>query len=336
MKMRDLGEFRFINRISKGLINRTDRVVRGFGDDCAIMKASGGMALLFTSDMLIEGVHFRKEQIPPDNLGRKALAVNLSDIAAMGGTPCDALVSVGIPADFDVEYLDKIYMGMKSMAAEHHVNILGGDTVLSPERLVVSVAMTGEEPEDEILYRDGAQPGDVIFLTGKVGASAAGLDLLENGREFDSKDELLSAHFDPRPHVAEGRIIASSKLASSLIDVSDGLVGDLGHICEQSNVGAEIEQPLIPNSETLKAYCGNFNFDLERFTVYGGEDYVLLGTISEDSSDALAGMFKGRNCSYFPIGRIVEGEGLTLKQSDGTARKLGASGHDHFRTKPNS
>jgi thiamine-monophosphate kinase len=177
MKLSQIGEFGFIDRIKAGCLIREKNVIKAIGDDCCVFRTSGDLVTLLTTDMLVENIHFIRNAMPPFSLGRKALAVNISDIAAMGGTPREAVISIAIPNSVDVEYLDALYDGMKSMAREFDVNLLGGDTTSSPEHLVINIALVGEEAEDEILYRSGAKPGDVIFLTGDVGSSAAGLDI---------------------------------------------------------------------------------------------------------------------------------------------------------------
>lgn len=330
MKIGDLGEFSFIERIKPGCLNRKSGIVSGIGDDCAVFQAGKGRAILLTTDMLIEDIHFRRHEIPPRLLGRKSLAASISDIAAMGGTPGEALISIGIPRNLEIDYLDHLYDGLKAIAAEYEINILGGDTVLSPDRLVVNIALTGEEDIEQVLYRDGAKPGDIIFLSGKVGSAAAGLDLLKSGREFEYRIALLESHFNPVPHVWSGRVIASSGLASSMIDISDGLAGDLGHICRDSGVGAAIELDNIPVSKELASYCSLHRLSIENFILYGGEDYVLLGTVPEDSSPALEDALKSQECEYYMIGRITEEKSIKLLYGDGRFRELERSGYDHF------
>lgn len=331
MKINDLGEFGFIDRIKKGCLNRKNGVITGIGDDCAVFRVSDGMVVLLTTDMLIEDVHFRRSEIPPDLLGRKSLAVSISDIAAMGGIPREAFVSIGIPGDIEIEYLDKIYDGFKSIAEEYGINLLGGDTVSSPDRLIINVALTGEAPEDEILYRDNARAGDIIFITGKPGLSSAGLHLLRNARMFEGEDNLLKAHFDPTPHAQAGRLITSSKKANSLIDISDGLASDLWHICEQSGVGAIVESDMVPIDDSLSSYCRQFRLNIEDFVFHGGEDYILLGTVSERFSQELEMILKSGGCSYFPIGKIVGEQSTRVLYGDGRTRPLNPRGHDHFQ-----
>lgn len=331
MKIKDLGEFRFIDRIKLGCLVRPEGVIKAIDDDCCVFTVPPDTVNLLTTDMLVEDIHFLRDSIPPFILGRKAMAVNISDIAAMGGIPGEAVISLAIPQTIDVDYLDRFYEGMRSMCREFNVNILGGDTASSPLHLVINIALTGWAGRDEVLYRSGARAGDVVFLTGHIGSSAAGLDIVLSSREFSGKEELLAAHFDPCPQVKEGRIIAASKAAHSLIDVSDGVASDLGHICRQSGVGAILEEDAIPVTETFKRYCAEFQVDSEKLSLHVGEDYVLLGTHPEESAGALKTALESKGCKYFPVGRIVEGTGIKLRMADGSVKPIEARGYDHFR-----
>ncbi len=331
MKLKELGEFRFISRITDGCLVRTEGVIKAIGDDCCVFRAPQGKVVLLTTDMLIEDIHFLRNGITPYELGRKSLAVNISDIAAMGGIPGEAVISIGIPATIEIEYLDKLYEGMKSMAREFSVNLLGGDTTSSPKPLVINIALVGWAAEDEVLYRSGAKEGDVIFVTGEVGTSAAGLDLILTGKSFGGKDALLAAHVNPTPQIREGRIIAGLKVANSLIDVSDGVASDLGHICEESGVGAVLEESRMPVTDTFRSYCSEHRLECERLMLHVGEDYVLLGTVPAASADRLKSALESAGCRFFPIGTIVRGEGILLQGSDGSTRRIAASGFDHFK-----
>ena len=331
MNLREIGEFGFIDRVKAGCLIREENVIKAIGDDCCVFRTSGNLVTLLTTDMLVENIHFLREAIPPYLLGRKALAVNISDIASMGGIPREAVISIAIPKSLDIEYLDAFYDGIKSMAREFDINLLGGDTTSSPEHLVINIALVGEEKEDEVLYRSGAKPGDVIFLTGIVGSSAAGLDILLNKRDIDSWEELFGAHHNPTPHIKAGRIIASLKVANSMIDISDGLASDLGHICIESKVGAVIKEEKIPTSVKFKEYRNKYSLDFEYLTLHVGEDYVLLGTVPRENSDKLEKALKAEDCDYFPIGRIIDGTGIQLKMGDGSIKPINPHGYDHFR-----
>ena len=331
MKLKDIGEFGFIKRIESGCLIRDTNVIRGIGDDCCVFKTSGEMATVLTTDMLVEEVHFLLGAISPFELGRKALAVNLSDIAAMGGTPKEAVISIAIPDRVDLATLDDVYHGMKSMAKEFAVNLLGGDTTSSPKHLVINIALVGEAKEDEILYRSGAKAGDVIFLTGPVGSSAAGLDLILRKRDREGWQDLIKAHHNPYPHLKEGRIIAGMKVAHSLIDVSDGIAADLGHICTESKLGAILEESMIPTTDKFKDYCRRFHVNSNHLTLHVGEDYVLLGTVSPKSVKDLGAALESKGCEFYQIGYTVAEPGLQLRTRKNSLETMSADGWDHFK-----
>jgi thiamine-monophosphate kinase len=331
VKLKDIGEFGFIKRVESDCLIRDTNVIRGIGDDCCVFKISGKMAILLTTDMLVEKIHFLLSAISPYELGRKSLAVNLSDIAAMGGIPREAVISIAIPGTVDLTILDGVYQGMKSMAKEFSVNLLGGDTTSSPKHLVINIALVGEAREDEILYRSGAREGDVIFLTGPVGSSAAGLDLTLKGREKEGWEDLIEAHHNPHPHVEEGRIIAGMKVANALIDVSDGVAADLGHICTESKVGAILQERMIPTTEKFRKYCEKFHEDSKYLSLHAGEDYVLLGTVAPGSADDLRAALESGGCEFYPIGHMVAEPGLKLLTSKNSLENMAAKGWDHFR-----
>jgi thiamine-monophosphate kinase len=331
VKLKDIGEFGFIERIKGGCLIRDENVISGIGDDCCVFKTSAEVASLLTTDMLVEQIHFLLEAIPPYQLGRKSLAVNMSDIAAMGGTPKEAAISVAIPDTVDLGLLDALYDGMKSMAQEFEVNLLGGDTTASPGPLIINIALVGEVREEEVLYRSGATVGDVVFLTGPVGSAAAGLDIILKGRGSDEWGELIEAHHNPHPQVKTGRTIASMKVANSLIDVSDGVAADLGHICTESRLGAIVEEEMIPMTEQFRAYCEKFQEDSRRLSLHVGEDYVLLGTVPAESAARLQAALESNGCQFHSIGNTVPESGLRLESRDGSVEVIGASGWDHFR-----
>ena len=331
MKLKDIGEFGFIERIKGGCLIRDENVIRGIGDDCCVFRTSAEAASLLTTDMLVEQVHFLLEAIPPYQLGRKSLAVNMSDIAAMGGTPKEAAISIAIPDTVDLDYLDALYDGMKDMAKEFEVNLLGGDTASSPGPLIINIALVGEARGEEILYRSGAKVGDVVFLTGPVGSAAAGLDIILKERGYDEWEELIEAHHNPYPQIKTGRTIASMKVANSLIDVSDGVAADLGHICAESKLGAIIEEKMIPTTEQFRAYCERFREDSRHLSLHVGEDYVLLGTVPLEAVTRLQEALESSGCQFHPIGKTVAESGLRLEDRNGSVEVIGAKGWDHFR-----
>ena len=332
MGLDNLGEFGFIDRIKRSIVNSDNRIIKGIGDDCAVIKSSGEKAILFTTDILVEDIDFIRELTPAFKLGRKSLAVSLSDIAAMGGTPRDAVISAAIPRRIPLDYLDAIFAGIKSMAQEFDVNIVGGDTSGSPDKLVINIALTGEACEDEILYRSGAKPGDILFLTGYVGASAAGLHAIK-ANHFEQKWQgLIEQQTNPLPHITAGRLLSGLKLVHALIDVSDGLASDLNHICEESGVGGVIHEDSIPVSDSASEYIRIYSLDYRKLALFTGEDYILLGTMPSDTIAMAREALKSSGWPFFIVGEIIEGKGISLKTNDGSIEEIQPLGFDHFKT----
>lgn len=334
MNLNDIGEFGFIERIRAGCLIRPEGVVIPIGDDAAATVAPTGDLLLVTSDLLVERVHFLRPAISGTDLGHKALAVNLSDIAAMGGTARDAYVSIAVPADVKLDYLDAIYDGMKTLAGEFKVNILGGDTTASKTDLVLSITVTGTVAPDQILRRSGALPGDAIVVTGALGDSRAGLQQMLQAKAplSDGEKALYQAHVRPRPHLAEGRWLAQSGAVHAAIDVSDGLSSDIGHIAAASGVGVRLEADRIPVSPALADFCRNRGLDPIAYALAGGEDYVLAGCVAADRIDTLAKDFAdafGR--PLYRIGQTTATGRLEIADPDGRVRSFTAQGWDHFR-----
>jgi len=333
LKFTEIGEFGFIESIKGACITSLSDVIKGIGDDCAVLGPYSGRLLLFTTDMLVEDVHFLWDTITPYQLGRKAIAVNLSDIAAMGGRPLFILISLAIPVGMDVELIQDLYKGMKDICGHYNVNIVGGDTAASPDKLIITVSLIGDAREDEVLYRSGAGPGDRIYLTGTVGDSAAGLKILKKeisppgstGRHF------IKAHNEPEPLIETGRTIAASRLASAMIDLSDGLLSDLGHICKESGVGAKLFRSKIPLSSELKSLASLADFNPLDLALSGGEDYVLLLTVPEARIQDIERLSKDKRPSpLYLIGEIIEGEGIRMVSDDGSMEEITPKGFDHF------
>ena len=336
MKFRDLGEFEFIAKIDREMINRPEGVVKGIGDDAAVFEAPEGQLMILTTDMLIEGVHFLRDTLTPYQLGRKSLAVNLSDAAAMGARPLDAFISLAVPLDLDVEYGEEIYRGLRAIAGEYGVNLLGGDTTRSKDAVVINVALTGAVPGDEVVYRSGAKPGQAIYTTCFLGDSAAGLHMILNaGPKTSTATEkfLYDAHFDPKPHVAQGRFLAENGFASAMLDISDGLASDLRHICKASKVGAVIREDGLPISTELKVYAEQAGIDALDLALFGGEDYGLLLTVPEPKAAELERSFMERfEYAIARIGETTAEQQMVFMYRDGRKKDLGPGGWDSFRT----
>lgn len=333
MKFNEIGEFGFIESIKKECITTLKDVIKGIGDDCAVFGPSSGRVLLFTTDMLVEDIHFLKSKMTPYQLGWKSIAVNLSDIAAMGGRPLILLISLAIPAEMDVEIIQDLYKGMKDICEHHKVNIVGGDTVASPDKLVINVSLIGDAKENEVLYRSGARPGDSIYLTGNVGDSFAGLKILK--KEISSpksiKNHFIKIHNEPKPLIETGMAIAASGFANAMIDVSDGLLPDLGHICKESGVGAMLFRSKIPLSSELKLLASRVKFNPLDLALSGGEDYILLLTVPEANIKCFEMVCKDKGLlPLYLIGEIKEEKGIRMVNDDGSIEEISMRGFNHF------
>lgn len=326
-RLPELGEFGLIGRIASR-VGPSEHVAIGIGDDAAAFRWQAGSLGLATSDMLLEGVHFDLSYCDPRRLGRKSLAVNLSDMAAMGGKPRSFLLSLGLPPSVQVGFIDAFVAGMLELAGEFGVTLVGGDTCSSRSGLVISVTLYGEQEHGRILRRGGARPGDALFVTGAPGDSALGLELLRKGLKEGS---CIERHLDPRPRVREGLALADAGLATAMIDISDGLLADLGHIADSSGVGARIRLDRLPLSAEFAA-----RFDPERERGYsmalgGGEDYELLFTATPERSRDVRELFSRFGTPVTEIGEITSNHGIVVLSPEGEAVSMGKQGYDHFQ-----
>lgn len=351
MKVAQLGERGLIRRIRELVGSGAPGVAVGIGDDTAVLALSDNAKLLATTDLLLEDVHFRRGYATPADIGWKAIAVNLSDIAAMGGTPRFALVALACPADTEVEAIEAFYAGMKAAAQSHGVVIVGGDTCASPCGLLVSVTLLGELAGAPRL-RAGARPGDLIAVTGTLGESAAGLALLETATRVGSAvatdattagalsrdtldpeiaDRVRRAHLRPVARVAEGKWLAASEAVRAMIDLSDGLATDLGHLASESRVGALVRLDRLPVSAAVRSVAGLLGRDPIELAVTGGEDYELLVTADRAGLEGLAaGLQASTGTPLTVIGEVVEAEGgVRFVNARGERARLG-EGFEHF------
>jgi thiamine-monophosphate kinase len=331
--LNDIGEFGFIDRIAPLGLIRPEGVIKGIGDDCAVIAIGGDEYLLVTTDMFVEKVHFLMEWTTPEVIGAKVLTTNISDIAACGGIPRDAFISLAIPEHLDLAWLDDFYRGMSDLAREFSVNLLGGDTTRSKRDVMVNIALTGLVPSSQVLFRHTARPGDLIVLTGPTGESAAGLDILLKGSHLpdDTARGLIRAHLEPRAHVREGRILAESAACDAAIDVSDGVSSDLGHICRDSGLAAVVWEECLPMSERLLEAAAEFGKDPLEWVLNGGEDYVLLAAVRRECLSDLEDKFRDQDLDLFVIGELREGAGMELVKKDGSKTALNPSGWNHFK-----
>lgn len=326
------GEFGLIAGLAEIFGAAPAGVVLGIGDDCAALDQEGPDYLLWTMDTLLEGVHFDLGYTSLRQLGRKSLAVNLSDIAAMGGVPRYALLSLGWPPQRGLAQALEIGQGMAEVAGEFGVAVIGGDTVASPRGVSITVAVLGRVPKGEMLTRAGAGVGDGIFVTGPLGEAAAGLEVLRRGLTLpeEVRRPLRQAHLDPTPQVAAGRLLAGKGLATAMIDLSDGVASDLGHICHQSRVGARLETQAVPMSPGVLAVAAALQQDPLALALAGGEDYQLLFTASQPSSVLEQAFSEAGLRPPLRLGATVPGREVALLGPDGE-RVITGSGYDHFR-----
>lgn len=326
MKLGEIGEFGFIGRIA-ARIGAGEGVRVGIGDDAAVTDMRPGYVLLTTSDMLIEGVHFDLAFTDPYRLGKKSLAVNLSDIAAMGGEPRHFLLSLAIPVDLPLEFLDRFVAGVLDLADLHGVTLIGGDTCKSPRGLVISITLHGEQLPERVICRAGARPGDAVYVTGTVGDSALGLALLQHG---ETEGPAIDRHLDPAPRVRAGIALAEAGLATAMIDISDGLLADLGHIAERSGVGVRVEAGLLPLSPFFRATAARFVPDSLSLALAGGEDYELLFTAPVACEADIFALTTAVGVACRRIGTITAGGGIVVTGEAGQPLALPKTGFNHF------
>src|SRR5215204_593424 len=288
--MKDRSEFDFIDALRRRVASSAQSIVTSIGDDAAVFRGNSGKETVVTVDLLIEDIDFRRTTTPPYLLGHKALAVSLSDLAAMGARPLWSLVSIGVPEDvWQTDFADRMYEGYLDLATRYGVHLIGGDTSRAHEHIVVDSIAIGECSAGMAVKRAGATPADQIFVTGSLGAAAAGLRLIERGAHLaeqnlgdeDSQklDHILLRQLRPEPRVGWGIVLGEERLATSMIDLSDGLSSDLNHLCTASGVGALIDSSLLPIDDRVQELCGRRALDPLQLALHGGEDFELLFTI---------------------------------------------------------
>jgi thiamine-monophosphate kinase len=309
-----MNEFELIQRLTRSLPGNKSVVV-GPGDDCAVLDFGlPDRLLLFKTDAIVEGIHFPPDT-PAEKIGHKALGRCLSDIAAMAGTPTAALVTLALPQNFEPDFLDGIYAGMTALARRHEVAIAGGETTTNPERMLISVTVIGWAPRGKSVLRSGAEVGDAIFVTGELGGSLAG------------------KHLEFEPRLAEARWLAQNFSIHAMLDVSDGLAGDLRHILKASRVGAQLHSPAIPISrEARRAAKAESSTKTPLLAALSdGEDFELLFTVASKDAVPLLDAWKA-HCPKIElscIGKITAGEGITIRDKEGV-RPLTVHGYEHF------
>ncbi|RMH72665.1 MAG: thiamine-phosphate kinase [Gemmatimonadetes bacterium] len=334
MNLKTLGEFNFIDLIKEKAIVHPDHVITGIGDDSAIFQSDRNRVNAISTDTLVEGIHFVRDQVTPYDVGLKALAVTLSDLAAMGARPAHALMNLSVPPDIELAYLEQLFAGFYDLALIYNINLIGGDLTASRRDITISVTVVGDVSRRRALHRNGAQPGDKLLVTGTLGNSAAGQMLLSKSLEFtneSARERLIKAHTQPKPYIFEGEFIAESGCATSMIDISDGLSSDLNHIVNQSQVSAQIYASKLPSSDELRSFCDATGTNPLELLLHGGEEYSLLFSLKPVQADLFIASYQHRFNSHITvIGEIVEGYGMQLIDATGKSTEIEPAGWDHF------
>lgn len=334
----ELGEFQLIQSIARGFPSRGLPPLIGIGDDAAILSNPSPAHLVISTDLLIEGVHFSRVTASLYDIGYKAAVANLSDVAAMGAIPTYILVAVAIPSHLKYRDWKELYRGLSVPCKAHGVQLVGGDTSASRSALFLAITILGKVEPNRGLTRSGAKEGEIIYVSGSLGNSAAGLACL-TGHLSQSKHSirgqpikfLTRRHLRPTPRIELGRLLSSHRLASAALDLSDGLSGDLWHLCKQSRVGALIQEASLPISRHLKAYAAQRNVDPLTWALHGGEEYELLFTVPSKKQRRLELAAKQRRISVTPIGVITSRRsGLRIAHQDGTIQTLLPQSYVHF------
>lgn len=287
----------------------------GIGDDAAVLLFNEKFNYLLSTDMLAEGVHFRKETTTASSLAKKAIEVNLSDIAAMGGIPLHLLVSLSLPTSLPQSWIEEFLKSLSEVAKARAVTIIGGDTIKNSSQIVISITAIGKQLKEKIKYRSKASVGDTVAVSGPLGLSLAALSQIEMGEVPNSL--LQQALNEPSAHVSEGIFLANFDCVTAMMDVSDGLYQDLPKLCRQSHCGAIIKLESIPTTKEVKDFCKFKNYKWDEFSLSGGEDYCLLFTIKKDATEKMASLFNkefGRN--LYIVGEITEVKEILFTRSE--------------------
>ncbi len=312
MKVKDIGEFGLIDRITKK--PKDKNILIGIGDDTAVIKTKKGLQVL-TTDCLVEGDHFRREWFSPIQIGMKAIEINVSDIAAMGAIPKYVLVSLALPKDLDVKYVEELYRGMWKVCDKYNIEIIGGNMTHYNE-VVISITLTGEVEKENLTLRNGAKSGDLIFVSDYIGNGKAGLRLFQNN--LNGFEKVRKKYLMPKANLDTALKI--SPYVNSMIDVSDGLAPEIRHICSESKCGAVIYKDKIPIKDDVRNVAKTLDEDEYDYALFGGEDFELVYTVSKENLGKVNG---------FLVGEITGKKDIILSYK-GKEKKLTQSGYDHF------
>jgi thiamine-monophosphate kinase len=310
-----LSELKLIQRIRRAASPTRTKTGYAIGDDCAILEIPRGHDALVTTDFSLEGIHFRRQWHPPDSVGHRCLARGLSDIAAMGGVPRAAFLSLALPSDLPQHWVDEFLRGLLKLARRYSVTLSGGDTAQSPAGILADIMVVGSIPKGRAVLRSGARPDDIIYVSGTLGRSVAALEELRRGKKL--RPSAHPRHFYPDPRIALGQYLREHKLASAMIDTSDGLSIDLRHLCDESRVGAVLESASLPSTDSSDALP---------LALHGGEDYELLFTAP--GNERIPARIGGIPITR--IGTITGGKQIKLQSSDGKLQPLATKGWQHF------
>lgn len=338
MKIKEIGEFGFIAGVAKKFTSLIPQDFMGIGDDCALLPLGEEYDYVITTDLLVENVHFLMDRISPEELGSKALAVNLSDLAAMGAQPVGSFLSIGFPPTTELSVVERIMDGYHHLSAGTATPLLGGDTTSSPNGILINVAVVGRCPKGTAKLRSTAKPGDIICVTGFLGDSAGGLKVLLDGlAPSPLHDALVSSHHNPRPHLQEGSWLAACKGVHAMMDISDGIASDLLHIVKASKVKAEIELSALPVSDRLQEASKLNGWNIDWLATSGGEDYVLLVTIDPTEFAIVSERFRNQFAfDLYAIGTILEraqeeeNQPLVAWKREGCLINWKPGGYNHF------
>ena len=339
-RLSDFSECQLVQALTRSFgYSRSSSIVKGIGDDAAIIRSRESHNWLVSTDLLLEDIHFDLRFTSFFDIGYRAAVANLSDIAAMGGTPQYLLVALAIPSHHSMVDLQALYRGLRSPCQLHHVRLIGGDTSASRKGIFISITVIGTVEPNKALQRSGAQIGDYIYTTGTLGDSRAGLEiLLTNTKQSKTaigdriSRFLIKRHLRPTPRIDMGRWLSTHQLATAAIDLSDGLSGDLNHVCQESGVGAQIDETMIPISSQYKAFTRQRGHDPTQMALRGGEDYELLFTVPARYRTKFTRLVKQKNLHITKIGIIQsKKDGIRLKLANGTFRPILVNSYDHFR-----
>ena len=331
-RIQEIGEQRLLQIIRRQGTRSAPGLLAGIGDDGAVFQSDPQKATVISCDLLTEGVHFQRRWISPGQLGHKSLAVNLSDIAAMGATPRFALVGLALPRELPLSWVQEFYRGMRFLAKRHHLAIIGGDTCAAKENITISLTLLGEGEKEKLLLRSGAKAGDKILVTGVLGEAAAGLEILQSDSRRPADEALIKKQLEPQPRCREGQAIAALGLASAMMDISDGLAQDILNLTQSSGVGAEIRRERLPISEYLQQRAPQLGKQAWELALSGGEDYELLLSAPATAIEPLRRALAACRCPLTVIGRITpRRQGVKLRDESGRSLPW-PQGYRHFST----